>query len=111
MKLLHLTLLAACVVAEAVTDVNNATIAGDSAQEDRSSGACYPNVCGWQAVNGVLTQGDLAMKVCGRPDTCGGQEWNYQYHYGLSGLYPVRFCDKGCYRCRGSCGDNEGCCH
>lgn len=59
----------------------------------------------------IVTQGDLAMKVCGRPDTCGGQEWNYQYHYGLSGLYPVRFCDKGCYSCRGLCGDNEGCCH
>lgn len=53
MKLLHLALLAACAVAEAVTDANNSTIAGDSAQEDRSSGACYPNVCGWQVVNGI----------------------------------------------------------
>ncbi|EJT75179.1 hypothetical protein GGTG_05116 [Gaeumannomyces tritici R3-111a-1] len=106
MKLLLVSLLAAYVAAEA-----NTTVAADGAQEERSSGACYPNVCGWQAVNGVLTQGDLAMKVCGRSDTCGGQEWNYLYHYGLSDLYPVRFCDKGCYKCRGVCGDNEGCCH
>ncbi|KAF2186625.1 hypothetical protein K469DRAFT_630503 [Zopfia rhizophila CBS 207.26] len=76
-------------------------------------GPCYPRQCGWQIVNGkTTTQSDIARLVCGRDDTCGGREWNTLFSVGLSGSYSAAgFCEKGCYRCKGFCGEGEGCCH
>jgi hypothetical protein len=95
-------------------------------------GPCYPRQCGWQIVNGkstrfvaalvdydkltsaflATTQSDIARLVCGRDDTCNGKEWNTIFSVGLSGSYSAaEFCEKGCYRCKGFCGEGEGCCH